>query len=92
MSTVRVPTPLRAYADGLNVVEVEGATVGAALQDLAVRYPQLRKHLFDDAGSLRSFVHVFLGELDVRELEGEATPLSQSDQLLIVPSIAGGSA
>jgi molybdopterin converting factor small subunit len=90
MSSVRVPAPLRPYAEGLKTVEVEGATVGAALQDLALRYPQLRTHLFDEGGSLRSFVHVFLGEQDVRELSGEATPVRKDDQLLIVPSIAGG--
>jgi molybdopterin converting factor small subunit len=91
MSSVRVPTPLRPYAEGLKTVEVDGATVGAALQDLALRYPQLRAHLFDEGGSLRSFVHVFLGDQDVRELSGEATPVRKDDQLLLVPSIAGGS-
>ena len=90
MSSVRVPTPLRPYVDGLKIVQVEGATVGAALQDLTVRYPQVRTHLFDTAGGLRSFVHVFVGEQDVRELNGVATPLRDDDQVLIVPSIAGG--
>src|SRR3990172_898429 len=91
MPLVRVPTPLRPYTDGQKDVEVSGQTVRGALEDLAVRHPSVRAHLFDEAGALRSFVHVFLGEQDVRELHGEATALRADDRLLIVPSIAGGS-
>ncbi len=92
MPLVRVPTPLRPYTDGHKDVEVGADTVGGALAALVDRYPSVRAHLFDDAGGLRSFVHVFLGEQDVRELRGEATPVESDDRLLIVPSIAGGSA
>lgn len=90
MPLVRVPTPLRPYTDGRKDVEVSGQTVGGALGDLTVRYPSVRAHLFDEAGALRSFVHVFIGEQDVRELLGEATELRSDDRLVIVPSIAGG--
>ena len=91
MPLVRVPTPLRPYTDGQKDVEVSGQTVGGALEALAERFPAVRTHLFDEAGALRSFVHVFLGEQDVRELHGQATELQPDDRLLIVPSIAGGS-
>jgi molybdopterin converting factor small subunit len=91
MPLVRVPTPLRPYTDGQKDVEVSGQTVASALEALTERYPAVRTHLFDEAGVLRSFVHVFLGEQDVRELHGEATELQADDRLLIVPSIAGGS-
>src|SRR3972149_3509557 len=88
MPLVRVPTPLRPYTDGQKDVEVSGQTVGGALEALSERFPAVRTHLFDEAGALRSFVHVFLGEQDVRELNGEATELQTDDRLLIVPSIA----
>jgi adenylyltransferase/sulfurtransferase len=91
MPFVRVPTPLRPYTDGQKDVEVSGQTVAGALEALTERYPAVRTHLFDEAGALRSFVHVFLGEQDVRELHGEATELRANDRLLIIPSIAGGS-
>jgi len=91
MPLVRVPTPLRPYTDDQKDVEVGADTVGGALAALVDRYPSVRTHLFDEAGTLRSFVHVFLGDQDVRDLHGEATHLGADDRLLIVPSIAGGS-
>lgn len=89
MATIRIPTPLRTFAGGQEHVEVEGRTVGEALRDLTHRYPDLEPHLFND-GKLRSFVNVFLGEEDVRHLQGIETRISQESKLLIIPSIAGG--
>lgn len=90
MPTIRIPTPLRPYAANSAEVAVAGETVGAALGDLTVRHPDLRKHLYNDSGELRAFVNVFLGQEDVRHLQGVNTPLQESDQLRIVPSVAGG--
>ena len=89
MATVRIPTPLRPYTGGNEHVPVNGATVGEALDDLVTQYPDLRAHLFND-GKLRSFVNVFLGEEDVRYLNGIQTPINTEARLLIIPSIAGG--
>jgi molybdopterin converting factor small subunit len=89
-TNILIPTPLRKYTDGQSSVPVEGATVGEALNDLADRYPSLRKHLYDDAGALRSFVNVYVNDEDIRYLEKESTPLDADDMLSIVPSIAGG--
>lgn len=90
MPTIRIPTPLRPYAANTAEVPVTGETVGAALSDLTVRHPALRRHLYTDAGDLRAFVNVFLGQEDVRYLQGVNTPLEDADQLRIVPSVAGG--
>ncbi|MBN1287296.1 MAG: MoaD/ThiS family protein [Anaerolineae bacterium] len=91
MSTIRIPTPLRTYTAGKENVDVRGGTVAEALDDLARQYPDLREHLFND-GKLRSFVNVFLGDEDIRYLDGVATRLKEGDRLMIVPSIAGGAA
>src|SRR4030067_1445134 len=91
MSLVRLPPPLRPYAEGRKEVEVEGSTVADALGNLARMYPMLTQHLYDEGGRLRPYVNVFLNEDDVRTLQGEATPLADEDRLMIVPSIAGGS-
>ncbi len=89
---VLIPTPLRPYAGDAAAVEVAGGTVGDALRELASRFPELRRHLFAEDGRLRSFVNVYVGDEDIRSLQGEATPLSDGAELSIVPSIAGGSA
>jgi adenylyltransferase/sulfurtransferase len=90
MATLRIPTPLRPYAAGQNEVNVQGATVGEALQNLVVQFPDLKKHLFAETGELRPFVNLFLGDEDVRHMKGVDTPLNDGDTLLIIPSIAGG--
>lgn len=88
--TIHIPTPLRAYTDKQAAVSVEGATVGEALNNLTAQYAGLAKHLRGPNGKLRSFVNVFKGDEDIRFLEKEATPMADGDELLIVPSIAGG--
>jgi len=89
--TIFIPTPLRPYAAGKDAVEVNAATVSGALDELTQTFPDLRKHLYNEAGKLRAFVNVYLNDEDVRYLpEKDATAVSTSDTLSIVPSIAGG--
>jgi adenylyltransferase/sulfurtransferase len=89
-ATILIPTAFRAYAGGSATYDTTAATVGEALAQLAEEHPALRAHLYGDDGSLRQFVNVYLGEEDIRYLQGPATPLSDGDELTIVPSIAGG--
>jgi adenylyltransferase/sulfurtransferase len=89
--TIFIPTPLRPYASGLNAIEVNATTIAAALSALTEAHPDLRKHLFTREGNLRAFVNLYLNEEDVRYLPAkEATPVSATDTLSIIPSIAGG--
>jgi len=90
MPTLKIPTPLRPYADGQIEVNVQGQTVIDVLHDLVRQYPSLDKHLFSSADKLRPYVNLFLGDEDVRYLQGEATILKEDDKLRIIPSIAGG--
>jgi sulfur-carrier protein len=89
MAQIKIPTPLRAYTGGDAQVTVEGGTVGAALDDLVTKHPDLKQHLFNE-GELRNFVNIFLGDEDVRFLEGLDTEIDNDDSLRIIPSIAGG--
>lgn len=89
MATIRIPTPLRLYTGDQAEVEVSGATVGEALDNLISVYPELRTHLYQD-DKLRSFVNVFLGDEDIRFLQGTETEIDTSARLRIIPSIAGG--
>lgn len=90
MAKVLIPTPLRQYAEKKDTVELHGATVGELLTTLTGSYSELRRHLYNDEGKLRSFVNVYVNDEDIRYLDREATPVSDSDTVSIVPSIAGG--
>ncbi len=87
---VLIPTPLRQYADKQSTVELAAATVGEALNQLTSAHPDLKKHLFNDAGQLRAFVNLYLNDEDIRYLAKDKTPVQSGDTLSIVPSIAGG--
>ena len=87
---VLIPTPLRVYAGKQDVVEAEGSTVGELLENLTTQYTDLRNHLYNDDGRLRSFVNVYVNDDDIRYLEKEATPVKDGDTVSIVPSVAGG--
>ena len=90
MSVLRIPTPLRPYAEGSAQIEISAENVRGALDELTGRYPDLRKHLFTDNGELRTYVNLFLNDEDIRHLQGIDTPVRESDRLMIIPSIAGG--
>jgi len=87
---VMIPTPLRQYAGKQDSVELEAKTVGEALAGLTAQYSDLRRHLYNDDGKIRSFVNIYLNDEDIRYLHKEQTPLNDQDVLSIVPSIAGG--
>jgi adenylyltransferase/sulfurtransferase len=90
MAKILIPTPLRQFADKQDSVVLSGATVGDVLKQLTSQYADLRRHLYNDEGKLRSFVNVYVNDEDIRYLEKDATPLQDSDTVSIVPSIAGG--
>ena len=89
MASIKIPTPLRAYTGQQAQVDVSGTTIGEALADLTTKFPALKTHAFNGS-RLPSFVTIFLGEEDVRFLDGLDTPIEAGDALRIIPSIAGG--
>jgi sulfur-carrier protein len=91
MSTVKLPSVLRAQANGEKAIEVEGATIGAAVQALVGRHPALAGQLLTPEGELHRFVNVYLNGRDVRYLGGLATPVGERDEIRLLPAIAGGS-
>ena len=90
MSTIRIPTPLRAYTEGEKELEIQGSTVEEALLSLGEQFPAVKPHLFDEKGELRSYVNLYLNDDDIRSLAGANTPIEPGDKLMIIPSIAGG--
>ena len=87
---VMIPTPLRAYTGRADTVEVEGNTAGEVLKNVAEKYSQLKKHLFDESGDIRSYVNIYINDEDIRYLQNDKTKIKETDIVSIVPSIAGG--
>lgn len=87
---IHIPTALRAYTDRQPTVQVDGETVGQALDALTQQFGDLAKHLRTPDGALRSFVNVYAGDEDIRFLNKLDTPIEPGVDLTIVPSIAGG--
>jgi molybdopterin converting factor small subunit len=86
---VQIPTPMRQHTEGKSVVEVSGATVKAALDDLAAKYPGIQGRIFDN-GQVRRFINLYLNNEDIRYLDSLATPAKDGDELAIIPAVAGG--
>lgn len=88
-TTVRIPTPLRTLTGGQDEVSAEGSTVAEVIEDLEAKHPGLRDRLLDEKG-VRRFVNIYVGEEDIRFLDGLKTELKPGDAISIVPAIAGG--
>ena len=89
MVTVRIPTPLRTLTGGEDQVQVPGSTLREVIETLEKKHPGIRDRLLDDKG-VRRFVNIYVGDEDVRFLDGLETKLSSGTEISIVPAIAGG--
>jgi molybdopterin converting factor small subunit len=87
---VNLPTVLRSHAGGAKAVSVEGSTVGEVLAALGGEYPGISGQVIDSDGSLHKFVNVYLNDDDVRYLSSLDTPVTDSDEISILPAVAGG--
>ena len=89
MVTVRIPTPLRSLTGGEEALKMTGATVREVIENLEKAHPGMRDRLLDDKG-VRRFVNLYVGEDDIRFLDGLDTKLEAGQEISIVPAIAGG--
>ena len=88
---ITIPTPLRGYVENRDTIVVSGGdNVKLALELLIKQYPALQEHLYNEKKELRKFVNLYLNEEDIRHLDNQNTTLKDGDELMIVPSIAGG--
>ena len=86
---VRIPTILRTYTDGAKAVEGQGGTLSQLIDDLEANHPGIKDRLIED-GDLRRFVNVYINDEDVRFIGGLDAPLSDGDQVVVLPAVAGG--
>ena len=87
---VRIPTILRQYTGGASTVSTSGGTVAEVIDALDAAHPGIRARVVDDAGALRRFVNVYVGEEDVRFADGLGTTVAPGQTVSIIPAVAGG--
>ena len=90
MATIIIPTPLRKFTNNTARVSISANNVKAVVDELTLNFPDLKKHLLDEQGNIRSFVNIFVAEEDIRNLQKEQTILKEETVVSIVPAIAGG--
>jgi sulfur-carrier protein len=91
VSTIKIPPVLRGSVGGEKEVEASGANVREVLRSLASQHPATESQLFSEDGELNRYVNVYLNDEDVRVLQGLETGVSDSDTIVILPAMAGGS-
>jgi len=90
---VKIPTILRTYTDGEKVVEGEGASLSALIDDLESNHAGIKERLVEDkdgSDELRRFVNVYVNDEDVRFIGGLGAEIGDGDQVVILPAVAGG--
>jgi sulfur-carrier protein len=87
---VRVPTILRTYTGGDSEVTADGTDLAAVLDDLDAKYSGIKARIVDETGELRRFVNVYVGNDDVRFLDGLATATPDGAKISVIPAVAGG--
>lgn len=90
MAQFRIPGPLRRLSDGQTTVEVEASDLSTAIEALDARFPGFKDRLLDESGELRQFVNVYLNDEDVRLGAGLGSKIRETDEISIVPAVAGG--
>jgi molybdopterin converting factor small subunit len=90
MATLIIPTPLRKFTGNNAKLQVQGSTVKETIGELVLNFPDLKKNLLDDSGQIRSFINIFVGDNDIRDLQQENTSVKGDSVISIIPAIAGG--
>jgi sulfur-carrier protein len=88
--TVQIPSALRRHTDGAGKVTCSATNLDELFSDLDQKFPALKPHLRDESGQIRRFLNVYVNEEDIRFLGGASYAFQDGDEVLLVPSIAGG--
>lgn len=88
--TVQIPTALRRHTEGVASITCAASSLEEMFSVLDEKFPSLKPHLRDDKGEVRRFLNIYVNEEDIRFLGGQAYAFHDGDEVLLVPSIAGG--
>ena len=90
MANIKIPTPLRKFTNGESEVKGSGKTINELVSNLDENYSGIKNRLLDEEGKIRKFVNLYVNGEDVRFLNGIDTKVNGSDEISIVPAVAGG--
>ena len=90
MATIIIPTPLRKFTNNTAKLEIKPGKISDSIAELTTNFPDLKRHLLDDKGQIRTFVNIFIGDQDIRDLQQENTEVREDSVVSIIPAIAGG--
>lgn len=90
MATVLIPTPLRRFTGGQAKLAVAASDIGSLIQSINSQYPGIAEKVLDSDGNVKRFINIFVNDSEIRTLQGLATAVKESDQVSIVPAMAGG--
>ena len=90
MATIIIPTPLRKFTNNTAKLQIPVGTIETSIKELTTNFPELKRHLLDENGKIRSFVNIFVGDEDIRDLQQENTQVKEDTVVSIIPAIAGG--
>ena len=90
MAKVIIPTPLRKFVNNQAEIETKGSNVQQSIEGVASQFPEIKQHLFDSEGNIRSFVRIYVGDEDIKTLDDAETAITDSSVISIIPAIAGG--
>src|SRR5256885_11005352 len=87
---VYIPTPFRRFAGNQTYVKAEGKTVGEVLDALGKSYPTLKHMIYNEADEIPGHINVYINSQEIHSLQGKNTPVSDGDEMAVIPAIAGG--
>lgn len=90
MAKVSIPTVFRQYVAGKDTLEIKAEKVKDLMEQLTIQYPQIKPFLYSSDNRLRSFVNIYVNDEDIRYGEQEDTTVRETDEVSIIPSMAGG--
>jgi len=90
MSKILIPTPLRKFTQNAAFVDVSAPNVQQSIDQLVEKYPDVKRHLLDDQGFIRNFIRIYVGDEDIKALDGANTAIEAGTTISIIPAIAGG--
>ena len=87
---VRLPPLLRSLCGGQREMSAEGASVSDVVSDLARVHPPFARHLFDEAGHIRTSIVFLHGGVLVRAGEAGAHGVRDGDEIVLTNALSGG--